>query len=145
MPLEELYQETLLDHYKNPRNKGKIEDPGAAIHQDNPSCGDQIDLQIVVKDGRIQDIKFDGNGCVISQSSASMMTEVVEGRTLQETQEIINTFRRFITDQSETNLDLGDLEALRGVRKFPVRVKCATLAWTALQKLLDQARSNGQR
>lgn len=139
MSLDSLYQETILDHYKNPRNQGVLNDAQASIHQENPSCGDQIDLRLVLDaDNRIQTIKFVGHGCAISQASASMMTEAVEGKTLSEVREIIDNFRRMLLSQGKLTVDLGDLEALEGVKKFPVRVKCATLAWTALEKLLQQ-------
>jgi nitrogen fixation NifU-like protein len=138
MSLNGLYQEVILDHYKNPHNYGTL--PGARlIHQENPSCGDQIDLQLIVKDNRIEAIKFTGQGCAISRASASMMTEVVEGKTVEEVQRLIGEFQQMLISGKETPDELGDLEALQGVRQFPVRVKCATLAWHALQALLNDA------
>lgn len=138
MSLNGLYQEVILDHYKNPHNYGSL--PGARlIHEENPSCGDQIDLQLIVENNRIQAIKFTGQGCAISRASASMMTDVVEGKTVDEAQHLIAEFQEMLVNGTETPDELGDLEALQGVRQFPVRVKCATLAWHALQALLNSA------
>ena len=138
MSLNGLYQEVILDHYKNPHNYGSL--PGARlIHEENPSCGDQIDLQLIVADGRIQAIKFTGQGCAISRASASMMTEVVGGKTVEEARHLIEEFQQMLINGGEFPEELGDLEALQGVRQFPVRVKCATLAWHALQDLLNGA------
>jgi nitrogen fixation NifU-like protein len=138
MSLDGLYQEVILDHYKNPYNYGTL--PGASlVHQENPSCGDQIDLQLIVADNRIQAIKFTGQGCAISRASASMMTQLVEGKTVDEARHIIEAFQQMLIGDADAPEELGDLEALRGVRQFPVRVKCATLAWHALQALLNEA------
>lgn len=143
MSLDSLYQETILDHCKNPRNYGSISAPGVAIHQENPSCGDQIDLQLILDDDQhIQDIKFTGKGCAISQASASMMTLAVSDKSLAEAQTVIDHFRSMIINGTEPTDDLGDLETLQGVRKFPVRVKCAMLAWNALEKLLYESAHN---
>ncbi len=139
MSLDSLYQETILDHCKNPRNYGALSGTGVAIHQENPSCGDQIDLQIVVADQHIQSIKFTSQGCAISKASASMMTEIVDGKTRDEAHASIAAFRAMITQGDALPDELGELEALEGVRKFPVRVKCAMLAWNALEKLLDDS------
>ncbi len=138
MSLDSLYQESILDHCKNPRNYGAIDGPKVAIHQENPSCGDQIDLQLVLDDAElIQDIKFTGHGCAISQASASMMTLAVTGKTRNEARSAVQTFRAMITKGEALTDDLEELEALQGVRKFPVRVKCAMLAWNALESLLN--------
>ncbi len=140
MSLDALYQEIILEHYKNPRNFGKLDESRAKVHYENPSCGDQIDLQIVVsEDGTIEDIRFQGRGCAISQASASLMTEAVKGKSVEEARKLIAGFKHLMTGESEPEVDLGDLEALSGVRKFPVRVKCAMLAWTALTSLLDNS------
>ncbi|MHB8627688.1 MAG: Fe-S cluster assembly sulfur transfer protein SufU [Aggregatilineales bacterium] len=137
MSLDALYQEVILDHYKNPYNYGTL--PGAPlVHQENPSCGDQIDLQLIVgADQHIQAIKFTGQGCAISRASASMMTQVVEGKTVEEARRLIAEFQQMLINDADVPDELGDLEALRGVRQFPVRIKCATLAWHALQILLN--------
>jgi nitrogen fixation NifU-like protein len=140
MPLDALYQEIILDHFKNPRNFGKLEGPSTAVHHENPSCGDQLDLQICIdSQQRLDQIKFYGRGCAISQSSASMMTELVKGKTVAEAREAIASFFHLLTGAGEAKIDLGDLEALAGVKQFPIRVKCATLAWKALESCLEQA------
>jgi nitrogen fixation NifU-like protein len=141
MSLGALYQQIILDHFKNPRNFGKLDGPSAAVHHENPSCGDQMDLQVVIdaQQHRIAQIKFYGRGCVVSQSSASMMTELVKGKTAAEAREAMASFTHLLTGEGEAKADLGDLEALSGVRQFPVRVKCATLAWKALEMCLQQA------
>jgi nitrogen fixation NifU-like protein len=141
MSLEALYQEIILDHYRSPRNFGKLEGPVTGVHHENPSCGDQLDLQIVIDDQqRIAEIKFHGRGCAISQASASMMTELVKGKTIREARDAIESFKHMLTGEGEVKVDLGDLEALSGVKQFPVRVKCATLAWTALDSCLKQVK-----
>ena len=142
-PLDSLYQEVILDHYRSPHNFGLLTlDKGTAqIHQENPSCGDQIDLQVQVEDGRIQTIRFQGKGCAISQASASMMTDQVRGKTVEEARTILAAFQAMLFSKDYDPEILGDLEALEGVRKFPVRTKCATLAWHCLQTLLDELAS----
>lgn len=147
MSLESLYQEIILEHYKSPRNFGKLDRPASVVHHENPSCGDQIELQIAVDDdASIVDIKFYGRGCAISQASASMMTEAVKGRSLAAARQIIAGFKKMLVGEDEPGAeaeeaqsDLGDLEALGGVKKFPTRVKCATLAWGALEKCIEQS------
>jgi nitrogen fixation NifU-like protein len=129
MSLDALYQEIILDHFRSPRNFGKLDGPATGVHHENPSCGDQLDLQVRLDDQqRIGRIKFYGRGCAISQSSASMMTELVKGKTVAEAHEAIASFKHMLTGEGEAKIDLGDLVALSGVRQFPVRVKCATLA-----------------
>lgn len=140
MALDALYQEIILDHFKNPRNFGKLDGPATSTHHENPSCGDQLDLQVAIDDQqRIGQIKFYGRGCAISQSSASMMTELVKGKTVVEARDAIASFMHMLTGEGEAKVELGDLEALSGVKQFPVRVKCATLAWKALEGCLEQA------
>jgi nitrogen fixation NifU-like protein len=137
MPLEALYQKIIMDHSKNPRNFGKIPGPAISVYHENPSCGDRIDLQVIIDDEqRLAQIKFYGRGCAISQSSASMMTELVKGKTVDEAREAIQSFKRMLAGAGESKIDLGDLAALSGVKQFPVRVKCAMLAWTALEDCL---------
>lgn len=139
MSLEALYQEIILDHYKNPRNFGKLDETRARAHYENPSCGDQIDLQIIVNENHIiEDIRFSGRGCAISQASASLMTEAVKGKSVDHALSLYRSFQSLLTGEGEIETDLGDLEALEGVKKFPVRVKCAMLAWTALKSLIDE-------
>ena len=141
MSLESLYQEIILDHYRSPRNFGKLDQPASAVHHENPSCGDLIDVQIAVDEQqRIVDIKFNGRGCAISQASASMMTEAVKGKSAGDARNLIAAFRNMFTGEAPeaaAGVELGDLEALEGVKKFPTRVKCATLAWGALEKCLE--------
>ena len=142
--LEELYRDILLDHYRRPRNRGKL--PGVATCSadgSNPLCGDQISIEVKLDDGRIADIAFDGNGCSISQASASMMTEYVKGRTVDEAREGMNAFQRMMVEGEPIGEEYGDIEALVGVAKFPVRVKCATLAWHTLEDGLKQRKNGG--
>jgi len=145
MSLDALYQKIILDHFKNPRNFGKLAGPATGAHHENPSCGDQLDLQVEIDEQqRIDKIKFYGRGCAISQSSASMMTELVKGKTVAEVRDAIASFMHMLTGEGEAKIDLGDLAALAGVKQFPVRVKCATLAWKALENCLQQAETRPQ-
>jgi nitrogen fixation NifU-like protein len=152
--LEDLYREIILDHYRNPRNRGELESPPAERAEGfNPLCGDEIVIYFDVDaDGTIADIKITGQGCSISQSSASMMSAAVKGKTVDEVRDLTRAFKAMMSihesslDGDETELDddvpdvkLGDLEALRGVVKFPVRIKCATLAWNTLAQGLEEA------
>ena len=159
--LEDLYREVILDHYRSPRNRGELETP-PAVRADgfNPLCGDEIIVFIDVDDdGTIDDVAIGGQGCSISQSSASMMSAAIKGKTVREARRLISAFKGLMSihesdiggDGSEAemgiefsidntdDLSLGDLEALRGVVKFPVRIKCATLGWNTLAQALDQA------
>lgn len=132
--LDELYRELILDHYRHPRNKGKLESATARAEGYNPLCGDEIELQLELEDGVIKDVAFGGRGCSISQASGSMMTVAVKGRRREEALELVRAFKRMMTDpEEEPAVELGDLEAFQGVAKFPVRVKCATLAWHVLE------------
>ena len=142
MPLDALYQQVILDHFKNPRNFGKLDGPAMRARHENPVCGDQLDLQVSIDtQQRIAQIKFYGRGCAISQSSASLMTELVKDKTVVEAREIMMSFFHMLTGEGEARVKLGDLEALAGVKQFPARVQCATLAWKALESCLDQAGS----
>ena len=153
--LEDLYREIILDHYRNPRNRGELPTPPAhRVEGFNPLCGDEIVVYVDVEGGTISDIKIGGQGCSISQSSASMMSSAVKGKTVAEARELTRAFKALMTihesrldggDGSGTDtptpdpeVKLGDLEALQGVVKFPVRIKCATLAWNTLLEALDQ-------
>jgi nitrogen fixation NifU-like protein len=138
--LEELYKEVILDHYKNPRNKREL--PGAELScsRNNPLCGDEITVHAHVEGGRVAEVSFEGSGCSISQASASMLTEAVTGRTLEEAGSLTAEFRGMMEGKVEPNEeDLGDLIALTGVVKYPVRIKCAVLAWDVLQEALAEA------
>lgn len=133
-----LYQELILDHYRKPRNKGILENADATIEMRNPLCGDEVDLQVIYAGDSIGDVKFSGRGCSISQASASMMTQIVKGKSRAEIDEIRTKFRELIMGDmtSANDKSLGSLRALSGVSKFPARVKCALLAWNALETAL---------
>ena len=138
--LEELYQEVILDHSRRPRNFGVLEKPDVLVHGDNPSCGDEIHLGVQFgADGNLQEIKFSGQGCAISQASASMMTMKLKGKSRAEAAEMADTFKNLVTGgATESAKKLGDLQLLQGVRKFPQRVKCAMLPWRAVEQALSQ-------
>lgn len=137
MDLRELYQEVILDHNKRPRNWGRLEDANLTAEGYNPLCGDCVAITVKTADNRVQEIKFDGVGCAISTASASMMTEAVKGKTLEEAEAIFRRFQEIVTSpDAELPEDLGDLAALAGVRDHPVRIKCAILAWHALHEAL---------
>ncbi|HEY8418364.1 MAG TPA: SUF system NifU family Fe-S cluster assembly protein [Limnochordales bacterium] len=138
--LNELYRDVIMDHYRRPRNKGRLEQPSVSVDLHNPVCGDEITLQLLVEDGRIRQARFMGRGCSISQASASMMTQQLEGKTLAEAEEMLNRFKQMMRGDESAGEPLGDLYALHGVAKFPVRVKCALLSWEALERSLEQLR-----
>ncbi len=140
MALDDIYKETILDHYKSPRNKREL--PGAELSctQNNPLCGDEIGIFAHLQDGRVAEVTFQGAGCSISQSSASMMTEAVTGRTVDEALSMASDFRGMMAGEVEPSEDrFGDLVALKGVVKYPIRIKCAVLAWDVLQQALEGA------
>lgn len=163
--LEDLYREIILDHYRTPRNRGQLETPPAHKTEGfNPLCGDEIVVYVDIDgDGLITDIKIDGQGCSISQSSASMMSAAVKGKTVEEARNLTSTFKSMMSihehdiggdgSESEAGLEaagaadaemkLGDIEALRGVVKFPVRIKCATLSWNTLNQAFDELSEAG--
>ncbi len=137
--LDELYQEIILDHYRQPRGRGELEPPKITQEGFNPSCGDEVIIDLRVEDGRITDVRFHGHGCSISQASASMMTEAVRGKTLAEAHALIQQATALVKGELDGDFEtLGDIVALAGVRNFPVRVKCATLAWHTLEEALKQ-------
>jgi len=138
--LDWLYQEIILDHYKRPRNFGTLENADAVAEEENPYCGDHIIVHLKTDGERISEIRFTGRGCAISQASASMMTEKVKGMGLEEALKFAEDFRQMMRGEKPfpPEGELEDLDALRGVREFPVRVKCATLAWELLQLTLAQ-------
>jgi nitrogen fixation NifU-like protein len=164
--LEDLYREIILDHYRSPRNKGELESPPAhRVEGFNPLCGDEIVVYVDVDGDAVRDIRIGGQGCSISQSSASMMSAAVKGKTLAEVRDLTKAFKAMMSiheqsldgegegleEEGDSGLDpseaadapaevkLGDLEALRGVVKFPVRIKCATLSWNTLTQAIDEA------
>ncbi len=156
--LEELYREIILDHYRSPRNRGELDSPPAhRVEGFNPLCGDEVVISMVVEDGKLADVKIGGSGCSISQSSASLMSAAVKGQPVGEVRRLIHTFKGMMSiheatlehdgdrdgaeaaEPEEIDLDeLGELAALQGVVKFPVRIKCATLSWNALAQGLDE-------
>jgi nitrogen fixation NifU-like protein len=143
--LEDLYREIILDHYRSPRNKGELPPPAHRTEGFNPLCGDEIVVYLDVEDDVVRDVRIGGQGCSISQSSASMMSAAVKGKTLAEVRALVHKFKAMMTVEEDTpdapggpEVKLGDLEALQGVQKFPVRIKCATLAWNTLTQGLDE-------
>jgi nitrogen fixation NifU-like protein len=153
--LEDLYREIILDHYRNPRNRGELDAPPALrVEGFNPLCGDEVVVYLdVADDGTVNDIKISGQGCSISQSSASMMSNAVKGKSADQVRALIRAFKAMMSIheqrldgteeedpiEADGNVKLGDLEALQGVVKFPVRIKCATLSWNTLAQGLDEA------
>lgn len=139
MSLDDLYKEVILDHYQNPRNRGQLEAPSVATRGHNPLCGDEILLSLRIDGDTLQDLAFGGRGCSISQASASMMTESVKGHRLGEAESLAEAFKGFMAGESDAEA-LGEneeLQSLQGVKRFPVRVKCALLPWAALQEAVD--------
>jgi len=137
--MEELYQEIILDHYRRPRNKGKAEPSDISAHDSNPLCGDEIDVTAKLVDQKIVDLKFDGKGCAICTASASIMTQKLVGKTLAEARQFIDGFLNMMRGETPFGgKEMGDLKALEGVLKFPVRVKCATLAWNTAQQGIQE-------
>jgi nitrogen fixation NifU-like protein len=138
-----LYQEMILDHYRRPRNKGVLENADASVQMKNPLCGDEIGLQVQFEGDGVSDLRFSGRGCSISLASASMMTQLVKGKSAGEIAAIRTRFRELMLGDSTaaTDTQLGSLRALSGVARFPARVKCALLAWNALESALAQRAS----
>lgn len=135
--LDDLYREIILDHYRSPRNRGDL--PVAATcsaEGANPLCGDTVTVEVALEGGRVADVRFNGSGCSISQASASMMTEHVKGKRIEEAHESVDAFQQMMMTGEPPEEDMGDIEALAGVAKFPVRVKCASLAWKTLEQAL---------
>jgi nitrogen fixation protein NifU and related proteins len=139
--LDQLYRQVIMDHYKNPRNRGQLDSSeSVTIDMNNPTCGDRIQLQLQVENGLIKNARFTGEGCSISMSSASMMTEAIKGKTLEEALKMSRLFSDMMLGKEvhSEDLDMGDIDALQGVSKFPARIKCATLAWKAMEKGISQ-------
>jgi len=143
---DDLYRETILDHYHQPRNHGTIEAPTAQIEGVNPLCGDELTLYLKVSDdGKIDDVKLTAHGCSINTASGSMMSEAVLGQSVERAREIVESFKEMMLTKGDTaplDGDMEDLEALRGVKKYPVRIKCALLPWNTLLEGLDGAKNN---
>ncbi|MGC2240674.1 MAG: SUF system NifU family Fe-S cluster assembly protein [Acidimicrobiia bacterium] len=145
MSLEDLYREVILDHYRNPRNQGHLASPDATGHGVNPLCGDEVTIELSFDGDRVLEVAVEGQGCSISQSSVSMMSEAIKGKTRDEIEELNRRFRDMMSldgdndpgiDPDRPGSVLGDMEALQGVRKYPVRIKCATLGWNVLKEAL---------
>jgi len=138
--LRDIYQDVILDHYRKPRNFAMLEQASHHAKGHNPLCGDRIDVYLNIEDGVVQDVAFQGAGCAISTASASLMTEAIKGKDLATVQALFETFHRMVTqpETEDETVDLGKLEALSGVRKLPVRIKCATLSWHTLQAALKE-------
>ena len=148
MALDDIYKEVILDHYKNPRNKRELAGAERSNHQNNPLCGDEITVYVNTEGDAIAEVTFQGAGCSISQSSASMMTEAIKGKTRSEIETLTQQFRDMMSLDGETEIELdpdrpgavlGDLESLQGVRKYPVRIKCASLGWNVLLEALGES------
>lgn len=146
--LDDLYREIILDHYRSPRNRGELPPPAAHAVGHNPLCGDEIEVYLQVDNGVVTDVKVGGQGCSISQSSASMMSQAVKGKSVDDVKAITRRFKGMLSldddpanpaEAGDTDVSLGDLAALEGVAKFPVRIKCATLSWNTLLDALRQA------
>lgn len=136
--LRELYQETILDHYRQPRNAGPLPGANRTAEGYNPLCGDRVKLYLQMEDGVIRDARFEGSGCAIATASASLMTESIKGKRAEEALQLLDKIHGMVTDGS-TGADAGKLAVLAGVHEFPQRVKCATLAWHTLKAALDNA------
>ena len=137
---DDLYQEVILDHYRKPRNRGPLVNPDRSVSLNNPLCGDVISIDLKLGEGKIADIHFHGQGCSISQASASMMTTLIKGKTLADATELALTFKALLRGERSFDAEgerFGDLVALQGVMKFPARIKCATLAWNSLVLALE--------
>ncbi len=133
--LDDLYRDVILDHFRNPRNRGTLEQADIRVEGVNPFCGDKISLTVKLENGLIREVRMDGNGCSISQASASMMTEALKGKTLSESQKLVQDFKHMMLEKgaaADLPEALEELAALEGVKKYPVRIKCAVLAWNTL-------------
>lgn len=142
--LDDLYQELILDHYRRKRGEGTLESPSVAVDQNNPLCGDEIHLELAIDDGRLVEVRHTGQGCSISQASASMMSEAIAGRDLEEALALVEHFRLMMHGSEAGDEDrLGDAIALEGVAKYPVRIKCALLGWMAAKDAIQTYQRNG--
>lgn len=141
MSLEDLYKEVILDHYRTPRNKGRLDPHDVALERNNPLCGDEIELFLKFDGENLQGIAFDGKGCSISQASASMMTEKVKGLSVKDASELAATIKSMMAGESDGDPNaLGDLVSLKGVVKYPVRIKCALLGWNTLVEAIEESK-----
>ncbi len=138
--LDDLYRRVIMDHYKTPRNRGELDNESVTVNLNNPTCGDRISLQLQLEEGIVRNVKFTGEGCSISMSSASMMTEAVMGKPAEEALKLADKFSAMMKGEPVEFEDYEDVEALSGVNKFPARIKCATLAWNALRKGVEHGK-----
>jgi nitrogen fixation NifU-like protein len=143
MELTDLYRDVILDHNRRPRNFGPLEPADASAEGVNPLCGDRLKLRLNLADGRIDEIRFEGQGCAISTASASLMTEAVKGKTRAQALELFDRVHRLLTEDTGSAEDLGKLAALSGVREYPARVKCASLCWHTLAAALQSSDVRG--
>ena len=142
LSLEELYKEVILDHYRSPRNKGRLDPHDVALERNNPLCGDEIELFLKFDGDSVEGIAFEGKGCSISQASASMMTEKIKGMDSKEAREVVESIKRMMSGDEEGDPQLlGDLISLKGVVKYPVRIKCALLGWNTLLEALEEGKA----
>jgi nitrogen fixation protein NifU and related proteins len=140
MSLDDLYKEVILDHYRNPRNKSALPGAELSVTRNNPLCGDEITILAHVEDGSVAAVAYQGTGCSISQASASMLTEAVSGRGVGDARDLAARFRGMMAGEVDpSEEEFGDLIALKGVAKYPIRIKCAVLAWDVLQEALEGA------
>ncbi|MCI0530922.1 MAG: SUF system NifU family Fe-S cluster assembly protein [candidate division Zixibacteria bacterium] len=145
--VEELYREIILDHYRNPRQKGELPAPALKVEGVNPLCGDQLVLYLNSNGNQVDDVRVVSTGCSISVASASMMAEAIMGKSVSEVESIISQFKELMLQKNGTSIDpekLGDLEALQGVKKYPIRIKCALLSWNTLLEALKSLKSRKQ-
>jgi len=138
--LDALYRQVIMDHYKNPRNRGSLSEDALTLEMNNPTCGDRIEVHLLLEDGLIKDVKFEGEGCSISLASASMMTQAIKGKKLIEALEMSDAFSQLMLGEIDdlSDYEMGDADALQGVSKFPARIRCATLAWKAMERATNQ-------
>jgi len=138
LSLDDLYREVILDHYKNPKNRGELESPDLEFNGHNPLCGDTVTLHLQFDGEKITDVKFQGDGCSISQASISMMTQQIMGLKPDEIMRLAENFRAMMKSEENPDVDMGELEVLQGVKNFPARIKCALLGWDTLKQALGQ-------
>jgi nitrogen fixation protein NifU and related proteins len=145
LSLDELYKEVILDHFRDPRNKGRLDPHDVALERNNPLCGDEIELFVKFEGDKVEGIAFEGKGCSISQASASMMTEKIQGLGTKEAIELTESIKRMMGGEEEGDpKELGDLVSLKGVVKYPVRIKCALLGWNTLQEALEEGNHSSE-
>lgn len=146
MDLSTLYRAVIMDNYKNPKNKGLTKsDKYHFVHLNNPSCGDDMNVEILIEDGKVVDIHHDGHGCSICCSSASVMSETLKGKSVEDAKKLIYEFYELVMgNQPEDEEELGEAIAYMGVKDFPARIKCATLSWKALEKAISEVEENGK-